>query len=155
MATFIYMPLLVGAVSYPFWYSFALQIGEIDHSFYEVSAQINPVLLLAILVDVRRCRSLESQDLLGTIVALIGGEIVALYGAAGAPIGRPGYATVSASLTVGFVALLMAVIADYEPGGGHQVDELHESQTISDTGTSDHSKPAPSPTPHGQKPHSG
>jgi hypothetical protein len=99
VATFIYMPLLVGAVSYPFWYSFALQIGEIDHSFYEVSAQINPVLLLAILVDVRRCRSLESQDLLGTIVALIGGEIVALYGAAGAPIGRPGYATVSASLT--------------------------------------------------------
>jgi hypothetical protein len=112
---FPYMPMIVGAISYPIWLSFAFDIGEIERGFYEVTAQVIPVVLLAITIDVRRSRHLESEDLVVTIALLIMGEVVALFNAAGAHTGSLGYASVGAALTVGFVALVMGLIADYEP----------------------------------------
>jgi len=106
-------PILGGAITFPIWFSFASRIDEVQGSFFEVSAQIVPVLLLAITIDVRRSRSLESHELVLTIVILIIGEAVALYHAAGAEWDTGGYAVVSTSLTTGFIALVMALISDY------------------------------------------
>jgi hypothetical protein len=107
--------MIAGIISYPIWLSFALDIGEIERGFYEVTAQVIPVLLLAITIELRRSRHLESEDLVVTVTLLLLGEVVALFNAAGARTGSLGYASVSAALTVGFVALVMGLIADYEP----------------------------------------
>ena len=143
-ASFWATPTIVGIGTGPLWFVFALRIGDIDPNFFEISAQVIPVLLLAITIDNQRSRSLESIDFMLSVLGLIGAEIVALYGIAGGDVGSIGYVTVCIGLTIGFAALVMALILDYEPTRrnpsqkrshtlqNHAVDDRDEQSAISD-----------------------
>jgi uncharacterized protein len=113
--SFSYLPTVVGIISAPLWIwvSFAI-LPDVEGPLFEVTAQIIPVLLLALIIDVRQSRRLETSDLSITILMLLLGEAVALYYAAGAKDPRIAFSVVSYTLVVGFSAIVFAVVADYE-----------------------------------------
>ena len=114
--SFFWFPPTVGLASFPFWYWFAISAKEeIQGPFFEVSAQVIPVLLLAIMIDVRPSDKLQTSDLTITIVGLIVGESVALRGAASGGGDAFQYATICTMLTLGFFALIVAVIVESPP----------------------------------------
>ena len=124
--TFGWLPVSLGLLSYPFWYWYSDQPHIVPASqFFEISAQVLPVLLLAAVIDVRRSESLESHQLLLPIIAVFLGEIAALNVLAFSepePGGRfdatPGdFAAVAASLFSTIFALVLAVLADLEEKG--------------------------------------
>jgi uncharacterized membrane protein YdcZ (DUF606 family) len=111
--SFSWFPGLVGLCSVPFWYWYADRLTGIQGAFFEVSAQVIPVLLLAIMIDVRQSKRLRSSDLVGTTLGLLYCEIVALVGAAEGGGDAFPYSVVSGALTLGFCAVIMAVIAEF------------------------------------------
>jgi hypothetical protein len=116
-----WLPFAVACITFPLWYWTASHMTSIRGAFFEVGAQVIPVILLATTLEVRLSRTLETSDLAVTIAILLGGEILALYGAAIGDVSHVGftaawrYAVVSAALSSGFFTLIMGVIADYDP----------------------------------------
>lgn len=73
------LPLFVGVVTYPFWFWYSNQPHiEPDPQFFEISAQVLPVLLLAVIIDVEWSRSLKTYKLIFPISTVFLGEFVAL-----------------------------------------------------------------------------
>jgi hypothetical protein len=115
--SFPWLPSIIGCSSVLFWYWYASsspkKLESIQGAFFEVSAQVIPVLLLAIMIDVRRSEKLRSHDLVLTILALLFGEIITLQGAArgnGSPFD---FAAVGGMVTVGFCAVIIGVILEF------------------------------------------
>lgn len=122
--TFGWLPVSLGLLSYPFWYWYSDQPHTVPASqFFEISAQVLPVLLLAAVIDVRRAENLKSHQLLLPIIAVFLGELAALNVLA---FGEPGgefeaapadFAAVAASMVSTIIALVLAVLADLEKKG--------------------------------------
>jgi hypothetical protein len=123
---FGWIPVTVGAVTYPLWYWSASRLGVAPASqFFEVSAQVLPVILLAVVIDVGRSHYLNTYQLALPIFAVMLGEGAALnilaFGENGS--GHHLHATaadfsiVAASLASTVTALILAVLADLEESG--------------------------------------
>ena len=110
---FGWLPVLLGAVSYPYWYWYAGLVGSApSRDFFSAATGVLPVLLLATVLDVRRTRDLESKQLVLPVVAVFLGELAALNALAFGDQGAVAFAAVSSSLVVSVVALILAVMAD-------------------------------------------
>jgi hypothetical protein len=116
---FGWLPVLLGAVSYPYWYLYARLVGSTpSRDFFNAAAGVLPVLLLATVLDVRRTRDLESRQLVLPVAAVFLGELAALNALAFGDQGAIEFAAVSSSLVVSAVALILAVMADITPSPG-------------------------------------
>lgn len=115
-STFGWLPVLLGAVSWPYWYWWGTFYPPIipNTAFFETAAQVLPVLLLAAVIDVRRSTTLRSSQLTLPIIVVFLGEINALNATAFEVGTAPtsDFASVAASLTSTFIALILAVLAD-------------------------------------------
>jgi hypothetical protein len=123
---FGWIPVTVGVVTYPLWYLTVNRLGITPASqFFEISAQVLPVILLAVIIDVGRSRYLKSYQLALPIFAVFLGESAALNILA---FGEPGsghhlnatafdFSIVAASLVSTVTALMLAVLADLEENG--------------------------------------
>jgi hypothetical protein len=108
----------LGALSYPYWYWVAGDYGILpSQSFFEIAAQILPVLLLAAIIDVRQSAALNSYQLVLPVIAAFLGESAALSQVA---FQFPdhyarvtGFAAVASSLVAVFLTLIFAVLADF------------------------------------------
>jgi hypothetical protein len=97
-----------------------------------------PVLLLAVVIDVRRTKTLQSSQLVLPILAFLIGEINALDIIAFGIIGDGGsgaFATVSASLVSTVVALILAVLADMTIQSDDHAEEENNSRRDSSSVT--------------------
>jgi hypothetical protein len=131
-STFGWLPVVLGALSYGFWYWYASQLGGAPGSdFFHAAADVLPVLLLAAVVDVRRAKELQSKQLVLPIIAVFLGEISALNALAFGDAGSSDFAAVASSLVSSIVALVLAVMADLAPSAGQ------DTQTVQ--------RPAPTP----------
>jgi hypothetical protein len=114
--TFGWLPVLLGAASWPYWHWWATFYPPItpNTAFFETAAQVLPVLLLAAVIDVRRSVTLKSSQLILPIIVVFLGEVNALDATA-FEVGNAtssDFASVAASLTSTFIALTLAVLAD-------------------------------------------
>jgi hypothetical protein len=133
--TYAYAPTLVSVVAGAWFYLFAEAADlELAPSFFEVAAQIYPVLVLAAIVDVRRAGKIGTHDLYLTLTVLMGGEFFALMGVMRASLTN--FALTSGALTAGFTALILSVLSEgpartlldrQPPGAGRErgVDALN------------------------------
>jgi hypothetical protein len=121
-----WLPPALGLATYPYWLWVSSPV-EIDSSFFQVSAQVLPILVLAAVVDIRRSTRLESHQLAFPLIAMIIGEIAALSVSAGvSDANASSFATVSAAFVAGVTAVVLALLADAipappddaDPGGG-------------------------------------
>ena len=120
---FGWLPVTAGLVTYPlwWWYSYQLKIPPASQ-FFEISAQVLPVLLLAAIIDVRRSASLRGYQLILPTIAVVLGEVAALNALAFGEERKGHYlhatatdfAIVATSLTSTFIALVLAVLADLQ-----------------------------------------
>lgn len=115
---FEWVPAVAGVVSYPFWLWYSNKLGDVNVNFFESSAQVLPVVLLSVVIDVRRSTSLNSRQLLVPIVIVILGEIIALDSTAFEQGSRAheSFALVCSALITAVVALLFAVLAAPDEG---------------------------------------
>jgi hypothetical protein len=91
------------------WYARST-IGEVDQNFFSTSAQVIPVLILALTVDVRFSSEMEGYDLAFTILAGVVGEVFALGGTADkSDEGSWTFGVVVASIVTVGTALIMAI----------------------------------------------
>jgi len=115
---FGWLPVTLGALSYPFWYWYASG-QEIGNEFFHAAADILPVLLLATVIDVRRTNELSGKQLVPPIAAVFLGELAALNGLAFYDSDMTAnFAAVSSSLVTSIFALVIAVMADLAPASG-------------------------------------
>jgi hypothetical protein len=114
-STFGWLPVILGALSYGFWYWYA--DGQITPGtdFFHAAADVLPVLLLAAVLDVHRTKELQSKQLVLPIIAVFLGEISALNVLAFGNAGPGDFAAVASSLVSTTVALVLAVMADLTP----------------------------------------
>jgi hypothetical protein len=126
---FGWLPITVGLATYPLMYWAASRLDiEPASQFFEISAQVLPVILLAAVIDVRRSRSLKSYQLALPIFVVFLGETAALnilaFGENGngrhLQAGAADFAVVAASLASTVAALLFAVLADVEENDSHR-----------------------------------
>jgi signal transduction histidine kinase len=118
---FGWLPVSVGTVTYPLWWWYSNeQNNRPALSFFEISAQVLPVLLLAAIIDVEWSRSRRAYRLILPIIAVFLGELVALNILAFGedPEGHPqaedfDSAIVAACLTSTIIALVMAVLGSW------------------------------------------
>jgi hypothetical protein len=140
---FGWVPVTLGALSYPFWYWYANGYGSgyanlgIGNEFFHAAADTLPVLLLATVIDVRRTNELEGKQLVPPIAAVFFGELAALNALAfteGDMIAN--FAVVSSSLVTATFALIIAVMADLSPSDEgsdareSQLPKAQENETI-------------------------
>ncbi len=115
--------LMFPLVGMPIGYSL-LGTEHIRPGFYEVTAQVLPVLLLALAVEFRafgiQSKADWSRDALGKLPAasiillLLGGEFISLIGVATPDMPAYSARTVAGAITVGFLAVLMlSVLGDF------------------------------------------
>jgi hypothetical protein len=115
---FGWLPVLLGAISCPYWYWYDVfsPPSVPSSSYFETVAQVLPVLLLAVVIDVRRTRTLRSSQLTLPIIAFLIGEINALdaiaFGVGDGDGAGLAFTIVSASLVSTIAALILAVLAD-------------------------------------------
>jgi len=115
-ATFGWLPVFVGALSYIFWYWYAsLAEHDIDPTFFHAAADVLPILLLATVVDVHRTKELENKQLVLPIAAVFLGELAALNALAFGYARPADFAAVASSFVSTIVALVLAVLADMSP----------------------------------------
>lgn len=108
------LPMITGFVAFGFFYSpTPMDQRDIPGSFFEVTSQIIPVLILVTIVDVRRNIRLHKDRILPTLVVLTTGEFTALAGIV-FPSGA-NLAFVFAVLVAGFCALFLSILSDYTP----------------------------------------
>lgn len=134
-----WLPPTSGLVALPFFwfYTSNLQAG-IGSEFFSTAAQVIPVFLLALTLDVRRSKILESSDLSWTTLACLLGEGAALGASAFETFrGREHFTVVAASLVALFVALIMAIGADLD----NRAEPADMNEDSGDVGSQ-----APSPT---------
>jgi hypothetical protein len=106
---------VLALATYPYWY-WVSSSSNIEQGFFDVSAQVLPVLVLAAVVDVRRSRRLESHQLAFPLIAMIIGEIAALSVSAGvSDANQSNFAMVSAAFVAGVAAVVLAVLAEAVP----------------------------------------
>jgi hypothetical protein len=112
--TFGWLPVVLGAASWPYWYWYGTYPTPPQNAFFETAAQVLPVLLLAAVIDVRRTKTLSSSQLVLPIIAFFLGEIAALdvLAFSNGHGGASDFASVAASLTSTVIALILAVLAD-------------------------------------------
>jgi hypothetical protein len=120
---FGWLPVTLGVATYPLLYWTARQVRIVPASqYFEISAQVLPVLLLAAVVDVRRSSYLKSYQLALPIIVVFLGEIAALNILAFGENGQGNhlqataadFAVVGASLSSTTAALIFAVLADLQ-----------------------------------------
>ena len=119
---FGWLPVTLGVVTYPLFYWTASQLGIVPASqFFEISAQVLPVLLLAAVIDVRRSNHLKSHQLALPIFVVFLGEVAALNVLAFGENGKghlqasaADFAIVAATLASTVTALMLAVLADMQ-----------------------------------------
>lgn len=112
----------LGVATYPLFYWIASQLGIAPASqFFEISAQVLPVILLAAVIDVRRSSNLKSHQLALPIFVVFLGEVAALnilaFGEGGKghlQAAAADFAIVAATLVSTVSALMLAVLADME-----------------------------------------
>jgi hypothetical protein len=114
---FGWLTVALGLLSYPYWHWVAGQYSSLpSQSFFEISAQILPVLLLAAIIDVRQSATLNSYQLVLPIIAAFIGESTALSQIAFQVPSQfayiTGFSAVSSSFVIVFLALIFAVLAD-------------------------------------------
>jgi len=111
---FGWVPVTLGALSYPFWYLYASAYqGDIGGEFFHAAADILPILLLATVIDVRRTNELSGKQLVPPIAAVFFGELAALNALAFTDSSMvANFAAVSSSLVTATFALIIAVMAD-------------------------------------------
>jgi hypothetical protein len=111
---FVWMPSVVGLVTWPFWYWYA-NTQQLRDAYFEVSAQVLPVLLLAAVIDVRRSRHLRSDQLLSPLLVILIGEMTAIGAIAyTSQVNARNFAVVAAATVTAIVALAFAILADVE-----------------------------------------
>jgi hypothetical protein len=145
---FGWVPVTVGAATWPFWHWYAdnFSEGDIGGDFFHAAADILPVLLLATVIDVRRSRELEGKQLLPPIAVVFFGELAALnalafdterFGMADS------FAVVCSSLITATFALLIAVMANLSsPDEKPEDDEVLPAAKASVTSTTAPNTPA-------------
>jgi hypothetical protein len=120
---FGWIPVTVGTVTYPLWYWSASRLGVAPASqFFEVSAQVLPLILLAVVIDVGRSHYLKTDQLALPIFAVMLGEFAALnilaFGENGSAhhlhATAADFSIVAASLASTITALILAVLANLE-----------------------------------------
>jgi hypothetical protein len=132
---FGWLPVFLGAASYPFLYGYA--IGEVPKdNFFHAAAEVLPVLLLATVVDVRRTNDLEGKELVLPIAAVFLGELAALNALAFGNAGPGDFAAVASSFVTVIVALVLAVMADIAP----HTDDEHKMVKTAKPGKDDQIK---------------
>jgi hypothetical protein len=132
-SVFGWLPALLGAATYGFWYWYASGY-DIGGEFFHAAADVLPVLLLATIIDVRRTNDLEGKQLVLPIAVVFIGELIALNSLAFPDdVGPSSFAVVSSSLVTAVVALVLAVMADISPVPGAEREETEEPQQLADT----------------------
>jgi hypothetical protein len=109
---FVWIPSVIGLITWPFWYSYA-GTQRLDGAFFDVSAQVLPVLLLASVIDVRRSRHLRSYQIISPMLVILIGEVTAV-GAVAFPsqVNPRNFAVVAAAIVTAVVALAFVVLGD-------------------------------------------
>jgi hypothetical protein len=108
---FGWIPVTLGALTYIFWYWYAIGNTPGD-TFFHAAADVLPIILLATVVDVRRTKDLEGKQLVLPIAAVFLGELAALNVLAFGDAGPEDFAAVASSFVTAIVALVLAVMAD-------------------------------------------
>lgn len=105
---------MCGAASWPYFFWYAKEYpSDIGSDFFATSAQVIPVFMLALTIDVGRSKQLEGADMAWTIFGTLVGEITALGASAFDPFrNRGNFAIVAASLVTLFLALAMAITSE-------------------------------------------
>ena len=130
-STFGWLPVLLGLASWPFWHWYADFESPTTPSmqFFEVAAQVLPLLLLATVIDVRRTKELKSNQLVLPIISIFLAELQALNAVAwaGHDATPTQFATVAAGLVTSIFALILAVMADITSYGENEANAARQS----------------------------
>ena len=125
-SVFGWLPVFLGALSYIFWYRYAIGY-EIGGEFFHAAADVLPVILLATVIDVRRTNDLEGKQLVLPIAVVFLGELAALDALAFPGDVTPAFfAVVASSLVTATIALVLAVMADVASSAGDERKEIEE-----------------------------
>lgn len=111
---FRWMPPAIGFLSCFYFYFYSADFGEnVGGDFFSAVAQVIPVLLLALTIDVRQSATLRGPDIAGVVAASLVGESVALSAAAFSELAsRADFAIAAGAIMTLGIALLMALGSD-------------------------------------------
>jgi hypothetical protein len=113
---FGWAPPLLGAASIPYWGWYASRSGGSSESFFEISAQVIPVFMLATIIDVRQTEGLNSHQLILPLLVMLTGELEALDSVAfGGSVNS--FQLICGALVTSVSALIMGILANYEDEG--------------------------------------
>nr|WP_221376355.1 hypothetical protein [Actinoplanes polyasparticus] len=130
--TFSWLPPVVGlvAIFYFWWYASNYRnIPEIGTEFFSTSAQVIPVFLLALTIDVNWSKRLNTSDLGWVILACVVGEGMALGGSAFEDFrSQENFVLTAASMATLLTALLMAIGAE-APGATNAAGSIDSDST--------------------------
>jgi hypothetical protein len=112
-----WFPVVVGLATYPYWYWYGRDANfSTSKTFFDVSAQVLPVLILAAIVSVGATKRLASSQIVFPLIAVVIGEVGALSVSAGTdPADRTNFAIVAASFIVAVTAVILIALADAAP----------------------------------------
>jgi hypothetical protein len=113
-SVFSWLPMVCGLISFVGlqWYYNSQSLVPIQASYFEISAQVMPVLLLTAVIETRSSKNLRTHQLAFPVIMVALGENTALRQLAFPIHGAKTYSIVGSSMVVAFVALLLAVLAD-------------------------------------------
>ena len=90
--------------------------GGSSESFFEISAQVIPVFMLATIIDVRQTEGLNSHQLILPLLVMLTGELEALDSVAfGGSVNS--FQLICGALVTSVSALIMGILANYEDEG--------------------------------------
>lgn len=113
--TFPWLPIVLGAASYEFWYWYPSNVQKnlLSIDFFSVSAEVLPLLMLAAVIDLHGNQRLNAYKIALPILAVVVGEIAALSVCAGTdPPNRTNFALVCTAFVVAVTTLLLLLLSD-------------------------------------------